>query len=316
MQTFPISRREHRELGGVAWLRDFTQAQAQARAGSKPILLLFQEVPGCSTCVNFGRDVLDHPLMVEMIEDYFVPLAIFNNHPGADAEVLRRFGEAAWNNPVIHFIAADGEPVVPRLANRYDPLGLHERITQVLALSGMPMPAYFKLLGRDLLVEAGLSKTVTFTTPCFWSGETSLAQHPAVITTDAGWVRGEEVVQVQFDAREGGYAALAQFAREEGFGVIEGQTFALDNEPQFYLRKGTMRFLPLMPAQRTAINLALPYRQDANGLLSRRQQVWLHDPRLERASDGEMYRMDIRQGWARLEAALGGPIDTVRAEPA
>jgi hypothetical protein len=124
------------------------------------------------------------------------------------------------------------------------------------------------------------------------------------------------VVQVQFDAREGGYAALAQFAREEGFGVIEGQTFALDNEPQFYLRKGTMRFLPLMPAQRTAINLALPYRQDANGLLSRRQQVWLHDPRLERASDGEMYRMDIRQGWARLEAALGGPIDTVRAEPA
>jgi hypothetical protein len=161
-----------------------------------------------------------------------------------------------------------------------------------------------------------LSKTVTFTTPCFWSGETSLAQHPAVITTDAGWVRGEEVVQVQFDAREGGYAALAQFAREEGFGVIEGQTFALDNEPQFYLRKGTMRFLPLMPAQRTAINLALPYRQDANGLLSRRQQVWLHDPRLERASDGEMYRMDIRQGWARLEAALGGPIDTVRAEPA
>jgi hypothetical protein len=34
----------------------------------------------------------------------------------------------------------------------------------------------------------------------------------------------------------------------------------VDKEPQFYLRKQAARFLPLGPAQRTAINLAIPYR--------------------------------------------------------
>ncbi len=34
------------EWGAVAWHRDFTAAEAEARATGKPILLLFQEVPG------------------------------------------------------------------------------------------------------------------------------------------------------------------------------------------------------------------------------------------------------------------------------
>ena len=315
MQTLTKSHREHRELGEMAWLRDFEQAQAEARARSKPILLLFQEVPGCSTCVNFGQDVLSHPLMVDMIEDHFVPLAIFNNHPGPDATILRRFGEAAWNNPVIHFIAADGAPIVPRLANRYDPLGLHSKIAQVLASRDDPIPAYFNLLGRGLLVETGLAEAATYTTPCFWSGETSLAQHSAVISTDAGWVHGEEVVRVLFDPREGGRAALDGHAHEEGFRPIDGRSFALDREPQFYLRKSAMRFLPLSPAQRSAINLALPYRRDAKELLSHRQRTWLNDPRLEQASEGELYRLDIRQGWALLEDALGRPAQGAQVQP-
>lgn len=34
------------ELGRVAWLRNFDAAHAAARKSGKPILLLFQEVPG------------------------------------------------------------------------------------------------------------------------------------------------------------------------------------------------------------------------------------------------------------------------------
>ena len=34
------------ELGRVAWLRNFDQAHAAAATSNKPILLLFQEVPG------------------------------------------------------------------------------------------------------------------------------------------------------------------------------------------------------------------------------------------------------------------------------
>lgn len=34
------------ELGAVAWLRSFDTGAARAKAEQKPILLLFQEVPG------------------------------------------------------------------------------------------------------------------------------------------------------------------------------------------------------------------------------------------------------------------------------
>ena len=37
---------KHPELGEVAWLRNYQQAVDQARKSNKPILLLFQEVPG------------------------------------------------------------------------------------------------------------------------------------------------------------------------------------------------------------------------------------------------------------------------------
>lgn len=305
MQKNGVSFREHRELGEVRWLRDYDRALALAAEQGKPVLLLFQEVPGCSTCVRFGQDVLTHPLMVELIADRFVPVAIFNNHPGADAEILRRYDEPSWNNPVVRFLGPDGAELLPKLADRYDALGLHEKITAVLEMLGDDVPGYFRSLGRDLLVEYGLSKRVTYTTPCFWSGETSLAQHPAVITTDAGWVDGEEVVQVHFEPREVSRPDLDSYARAEGFSPIESGGFELDREPQFYLRKIAARHLPLTPAQRTRINLAVPYRCSLADVLSPQQSAWLADPRLQQSSGDEAYRQDIRQSWPALVAQLG-----------
>jgi hypothetical protein len=300
-----VSFREHRELGEVAWLRDHDRGVALAAEQGKPVLLLFQEIPGCSTCVNFGQDVLTHPLMVELIADRFVPVAIFNNHPGPDAEILRRYGEPSWNNPVVRFLGPDGAELLPKLADRYDALGLYEKITAVLEMLGDDVPGYFRLLGRDLLVEYGLSKYVTYTTPCFWSGETTLAQHPAVITTDAGWVDGEEVVQVQFDPRVDSRQDLDAYACAEGFSPADGGTFRLDCEPQFYLRKSPAHHLPLTPAQRTQINLAVPYRGSFADLLSPQQSAWLADPQLQRSSGDETYRQDIRQSWPSQAARLG-----------
>mgnify|MGYP003578335259 FL=1 len=305
MQQIRVSFREHRELGEVAWLRDHDRGVALAAEQGKPVLLLFQEVPGCSTCVRFGQDVLTHPLMVELIADRFVPVAIFNNHPGADAEILRRYGEPSWNNPVVRVLAPDGAELLPKLVDRYDALALHEKITVALERLGDDVPGYFRLLGRDLLVEYGLSECVTYTTPCFWSGETSLAQHPAVITTDAGWVDGEEVVQVRFDPRVASRPDLDADARAEGFIPTESGSFGADREPQFYLRKSPARHLPLTPAQRTQINLAVPYRCSLADLLSPQQSAWLADPQLQPSSGDEAYRQDIRQSWPALAGQLG-----------
>lgn len=305
MQKIGISFREHRELGDVMWLRDHDRGLALAAEQNKPVLLLFQEVPGCSTCVRFGQDVLTHPLVVELIADRFVPVAIFNNHPGSDSEALRRYDEPSWNNPVVRFLGPDGSELLPKLADRYDALGLYEKIIAVLDKLGQDVPVYFRLLGRDLLVEYGLSKSVTYATPCFWSGETSLAQHPAVITTDAGWVDGKEVVQVQFNPGEVSRADLDAYAQAEGFNPINSGGFELDREPQFYLRKSAVRHLPLTPAQCTRINLAVPYSEPLADVLSPQQRTWLANPRLQRASGDEAYRQDIRQSWPSLVSQLG-----------
>src|SRR6187401_3636489 len=95
------------ELGDVQWLRSFDEAQAKSKKEGKPILILFQEIPGCETCKNYGSNVLTQPLIVEAIETEFIPLAIHNNKGGHDAEILRRFNEAAWNNPVVHIVDSE-----------------------------------------------------------------------------------------------------------------------------------------------------------------------------------------------------------------
>ena len=74
--------KQSEELGKVQWYRDYDEALSIAKQEDKNVLILFQEVPGCATCRNYGHNVLSHPLMVEAIENLFVPLAIFNNKGG------------------------------------------------------------------------------------------------------------------------------------------------------------------------------------------------------------------------------------------
>jgi hypothetical protein len=86
------------EIGLVRWQRDFPAAIIEAGRTGKPVFLLFQEVPGCIGCRTFGSEVLSHPLLVESIEDNFIPVLAYNNRSGGmDAELLARFDEPAWN---------------------------------------------------------------------------------------------------------------------------------------------------------------------------------------------------------------------------
>ena len=74
------------ELGRVHWKRDLDAALAEARAAKKPVFALFQEIPGCATCQRFGAGPLSNPLLVEAIEELFVPVATYNNRQGDDAQ--------------------------------------------------------------------------------------------------------------------------------------------------------------------------------------------------------------------------------------
>ena len=42
---------EYEELGTIHWLRSYDRALELAARTGKPVLILFQEVPGCATCL-------------------------------------------------------------------------------------------------------------------------------------------------------------------------------------------------------------------------------------------------------------------------
>lgn len=49
------------EVGDVRWGRDFDAALKESATEGKPVLVLFQEIPGCSGVRQFGREVLTNP---------------------------------------------------------------------------------------------------------------------------------------------------------------------------------------------------------------------------------------------------------------
>ena len=289
------------ELGRVSWYRDYDDALALSKKQEKPILLFFQEIPGCSTCVNYGREVLSHPLMVEIIENEFIPLAIYNNKPGKDAEILKRYNEPSWNNPVTYFIDSEGKSIVNKLANNYEPFALYNKILEVFDVKHREVPLYFALLKKDIMLAYGKTKRVIYETPCFWSGETTFAQHPAVYATMPGFIGSREVVDVQYDEQLITRNELDSFALEQGFFLIEpSSSFRIDKDPQYYLKKTNYKYLPLSFAQKTIINYAIPYKENPEKYLSPKQKYWINNKLLQELSHPKAYTLPMQQSWECL----------------
>lgn len=258
-----------RELGEVHWRDRLEPALVESGRTGRPVLMLFQEIPGCATCTSFGDGPLSHPLLVEAIETAFVPLAIHNNRAGADAEVLARFREPAWNNPVMRFVDAAGRDVLPRRDGLY---GTHEVAAQMVAAleaAKQSVPGYLELLADEL---NHASATVTLGTHCFWDGEARLGGIPGVMRTRAVFADGGEAVEVTYDPERVAPIALARAAdaRVLRAGRI---TVAPASDQKRHLSFSTLRFLPLTPAQAARIDAALASGSDATRWLSPRQRA-------------------------------------------
>lgn len=109
---------------------------AASKKSGKPVSLLFQEVPGCAGCKQFGKDVLSDDKVVKAIEENFTPLLIHNNKGGKDADVLKKFGEPAWNYQVVRFLDADGKDLIPRKDRVLESKQLFQRRNQALVKAG------------------------------------------------------------------------------------------------------------------------------------------------------------------------------------
>lgn len=183
------------ELGKVKWERDFEAAVRRSRETKKPMLVLFDEVPGCSTVLGFGEDVLSDAATVERIERDFVPVAVFNNVKGTDAKVLASFNEPSWNNPVVRVMDAERRELAPRFDGPYTKAAFSAVLDQVKRASAPKL------------------ETVTLSAACFWECEAKLGTLDAVRASRVGFLDGAEVVEVQFDSSATSRATFLEDAK-------------------------------------------------------------------------------------------------------
>ena len=185
------------EVGSVEWGRDLDVALATSKETDKPVLVLFQEVPGCAGCQQFGREVLTEPLLVEAIETEFIPMLVFNNRStGEDVKWLKQYNEPAWNYQVIRFLNAEGEDLIKRKDKVWTTGAVAERMIAALEKAERPVPNYLRSVA---LKYDENQREVAFAQFCFWTGEHKLGAVDGVISTEAGWLEGREVTRVKYD---------------------------------------------------------------------------------------------------------------------
>ncbi|MDQ3140776.1 MAG: thioredoxin family protein [Bacteroidota bacterium] len=283
------------ELGNVTWNRDLNLAQLASKKSGKPILILFQEVPGCGTCKNYGMNVLSHPLIVDAIENHFIPLAIFNNKDGSDKKTLQYFKEPAWNNPVVRIVNFELADLTKRISGDYSAYALVSGMNTTLLQSKIKIPAYLGLLEEELQCrQLGLEK-ITVGMYCFWSGEKNYGKLSGVVSTKAGFMSGAEVVEIEYCPKKISTSDLIKKGKEINCAdkiytnspvilqtvksnvVIKPMgIFKPDQENKYYLFHSTYRFLPLSDAQATKINSLISENQHCEHLLSPTQLRFLN----------------------------------------
>lgn len=290
-QHFPFPKNNPVELGKINWFRNYASAVKESEIKNLPILILFQEVPGCSNCTTFGNEILSHPLIVEAIETCFVPLCIYNNHPGNDKDILDKFGEPSWNNTVIRVITSNGKDLVRRQPDFRSRTKTIETLIDAINKSGNQIPEYLKILLEETEAnEKGLKEEAYFSMYCFWSGEKEISGLHGIIATEAGFMHGKEVVKVTYRKDKASLSDIFLNAKKVGCGdevyaaineknkltVKPISTYRMDSEDKYYLSKSSYRVIPMTDLQKTKVNRAIGIGLDPNTYLSPRQLTLLH----------------------------------------
>jgi hypothetical protein len=262
------------ELGVVRWGRDLDPALAASHATGRPVLVLFDEVPGCATCRGFGAEVLSHPLLAEAIETEFVPVFVANCRPGRDAELLARFGEPAWNNPVLRFLDANGHDVLARADELYSAHEIALRLAEALRAAGRAVPAYLALTAEE--TQTAHRREATFEMGCFWEGEAKLGALPGVLDVRAVDTPGGEGVRVTYDASRLSQEQLVHAAQQRACALRTSggaaEHAAGGSDHLHALAASPLRWLPLTPMQAMRVNAALAAGRDGLEFLSPRQR--------------------------------------------
>ena len=290
------------ELGDVDWLRSYDEAVGESEATGKPIFILFQEVPGCATCVNYGQNVLTDPLLVDAIEHEFIPLAIYNNKGGADKKILDKYNEPTWNNPVVRIVDANGKDLTSRIAGDYSISGVAAGMQSALLVADNDRPEYLDLLKAE---QANNLETTYYSMYCFWSGEAAFGDKQGVVATEPGWMSGKEVVKITYDPTAVSDKELDNVAsRNQCSPIKEAKGYRIDKDPQYYLKQSRYKYLPLSLTQKTRINAALKNGDNPASFLSPSQQTYLDQVNSSDKEHDVLYDMAFAEAWRKMVAKI------------
>ena len=224
------------------------------------------------------------------MQDLFVPLAIFNNKPGEDKVILERYEEPAWNNPVVRYFTGDQRELLER-KDRVWGLGQHaERMALALEKAGKQTPKYLDIVRAESTSKE--LKRAIFSMACYWKGEAFFGGLEAVQRTAAGWLEGQEVVEVFYDPKVMELSDLVRAARAKSCAnrvwvTQEDQLAAAQaaagsqvkvergspreaktSDRKFHLRRSPVQYLDLTPLQATRANSLLEKRASVDAILS------------------------------------------------
>lgn len=141
--------------------------------------------------------MLTQPLIVEAIEENFIPVAVYNNAGGKDKKVLNQFNEPAWNYQVMRFLDPNLKDIIPRKDKVWSRHATATRLAAAIKTSGQKIPSF---LTNVVIPESNPDNRIAvFAMYCFWTGEAKLGSLDGVIATEAGFYDGKEVVVVRYD---------------------------------------------------------------------------------------------------------------------
>eukprot|EP01043_Picozoa_sp_COSAG02_P050108 COSAG02_NODE_5109_length_4620_cov_3.383765_2_plen_412_part_00 len=231
------------EAGAVRWTTDFAQAEAEAQASGKLIFLQFTEIPGTPTCQDYGRDVLSHSIIADLLEQAFVPCLVNAVGGGNDGDMGIVDVVERGRPPAVHFVDSNLREVAPR----YQCGDLHGNLrdeadavfhaaANALAAVEQPLPLFARLMGpvgAAAVVGLGMeSEWLVFTVDSYRSAEALLGALPAALSTEVGWCGGafqnpprlEQAVRVEFDSSLAGAGEITTAAMALGFSPTDERT--------------------------------------------------------------------------------------------
>lgn len=233
---------------------------------------------------------------MKAIEEVFVPVVVFNNRPGKDAEILKRYGEPSWNFQVVRYLDGAGKDIVPRKDRVWTAAATAVQMVSVLEKLGKVVPAGLKALsdeGKEAAVT--VEREAVFAMACYWEGEARLGRIDGVLATEVGWLEGKEAVKVKYDAKrvwlrrlvkaaeemkcasaiwvndEKEVALAEEIATHSVAAGFEGFSRAADGEQKYYLQRSGYAGLEMSEAQRVKVNAALRFKADPQVFLTREQ---------------------------------------------